>query len=120
MRGARWPWESYVNNLAIAANDASLIPGIKSRRREHLVDAGFTTVNEIAEASNEDLENIKGIGNTTAEKMIACAKALDRQSIFFKQPSPELPKHDTEVFIDLEGSNLYPSKSGSAMVNYLI
>jgi len=120
LRGARWPWESYVNNLAIAANDASLIPGIKSRRREHLVDAGFTTVNEIAEASNEDLENIKGIGNTTAEKMIACAKALDRQSIFFKQPSPELPKHDTEVFIDLEGSNLYPSKSGSAMVNYLI
>ena len=120
LRGARWPWESYVNDLAIAANDASLIPGIKSRRREYLADAGFTTVNEIAEASKEDLEDIQGIGNKTAEKMIACAKALDSQSIFFKQPLPELPKHGTEVFIDLEGSNLYPSKSGSAMVNYLI
>ena len=120
LRGARWPWESYVNNLAIEANDVSLIPGIKARRREHLVDTGFQTVSEIAEASTEDLVDVKGIGNSTAEKMIACAKALTSQSIFIKQPVPEFPKAVTEAFIDLEGSNLYRSESGSAMVNYLI
>ena len=120
LRGARWPWESYVNSLAIEANDVSLIPGIKAKRREQLVDAGFQTVNEIAEASTEDLVDVKGIGNSTAEKMIACAKAHTSQSIFIKQPVPEFPKTTVEVFIDLEGSNLYRSGSGSAMVNYLI
>lgn len=120
LRGARWPWESYVNTLAIDANDASLIPGIKSKRREQLVDAGYKTVNEIAKATTEDLADIKGIGDSTAYKMIACAQALSSKSIISKQPVPEFTRAGTEVFIDLEGSNLYQSESGAAMVNYLI
>ncbi len=120
LRGAHWPWESYVNKLAIKANDITLIPGIKAKRRDQLVDAGLETVNEIADASIENLTDIKGIGHKTAEKMSACAKALTNESIYIKQPVPELPKAVTEVFIDLEGSSEYRDGSESSTVNYLI
>ena len=120
LRGARWPWESYVNELAIKANDVSLVPGIKAKRRDQLFDSGFQTVNTIADASIEELTNIKGIGSTSAEKISACAKALTSESIYVKQPVPQLPKPATEVFIDLEGSPEHRVKSGSSTVNYLI
>ncbi|PZC47123.1 MAG: putative nuclease, RecB family [Chloroflexi bacterium] len=120
LRGARWPWESYVNNLAIKANDASLVPGIKAKKRDQLFNAGLQTVNKIADASIEELTNIKGIGVSSAGKISACAKALASESIYIKQLVPQLPKSATQIFIDLEGSPEHKVESGSSTVNYLI
>ena len=49
-RSAKWPWESYVNRLAVEANDVSLLPGVGGAKREVLASAGFGSVDIMAKS----------------------------------------------------------------------
>jgi len=53
------------------------IPNIASKTKEALIEAGYETIGEILDASEEDLTEIEGIGGKTADAIIfACQEAL--------------------------------------------
>jgi len=52
------------------------LPGIGKVLAAHLKEAGFDTIEKIAQASIEDLTKIKGCGKTMAEKLIKTAKTM--------------------------------------------
>ncbi len=58
---AEWPWETYVNSLAVQANDVSLVPGVGVATRNGLISAGFGTVEAVAVAKLDDLTKIRGL-----------------------------------------------------------
>ena len=74
--GGRWPWETYVNNLAVQANDVSLIPGVGVAIREGLIREGYRTVEAVANARGEELTKVPRVGKTTARKFITVAQAI--------------------------------------------
>ena len=117
---AKWPWVSYVDGLAIAANDVSLVPGVGAATRSNLVEAGFTTVDNIASAGEADLVSVKRIGGTTAKKMVVSAQAIQGKKPMRRGELPELRRGETEVFFDFEGAQDQDDDDGLEMVNYLI
>ena len=52
----------------------SALPGIGPKSEKVLIAAGYKTIDDIANATLEDLLNVKGIGKKTAEKIIEAAK----------------------------------------------
>jgi transcription termination/antitermination protein NusA len=50
------------------------LAGVGEKTVRKLVDAGFTTQESVAEASADELAQIPGIGDKTAEKLIAAAR----------------------------------------------
>lgn len=54
----------------------SELPGVGEKTVEALQEAGFTTVDDVRNASVEDLCKAKGVGEKKAEKIIEAAKAL--------------------------------------------
>lgn len=60
-----------VSGKAISILD---LEGVGRKTKDLLVEAGFDTMEKVANASIEDLVKFKGIGKKSAEKMIASAK----------------------------------------------
>ena len=116
----RWPWASYVDQLAIDSNDVSLISGVGGVRRGALITAGFDSVDDVACADPASLTDIKGVGPPTAEKFVSSAKAISQGIPVRRQETPELRPARTEVFFDFEGAEPEDPDGGLAMVNYLI
>jgi len=54
------------------------LPGVGEKALEVLREAGYTTIDVIAETSQQDLEKLPGFGLTTAEKLIKAARALQQ------------------------------------------
>jgi N utilization substance protein A len=52
------------------------LPGVGEKGLEVLRKAGYTTVDAIARASEEDLEKLPGFGKTTAEKLTKAAREM--------------------------------------------
>ena len=52
------------------------LSGVGEKMLEHLKEAGFDTLAKIADASVEDLTNVKGLGEVKATKIIKDAKKL--------------------------------------------
>ena len=117
---ARWPWVSYVDGLAVAANDVSLIPGIGAATRSNLVEAGFSTVQNVASAEEADLVAVKRVGVATAKKMVVSAQAIQGKKPLRRGEMAELRRGKTEVFFDFEGAQAQDEVDGLEMVNYLI
>ena len=115
-----WPWESHVNKLAIARNDISLIPGIGPAKREGLIGAGIRTVDDIEAAPEPVLTNIRGVGINTARKFTTSAKAIVQGRPLRREKEVQVPTAQTEVFVDLEGTDSRIGTSGPEVVNYLI
>lgn len=61
-----------------AEEDAELedIWGVGASRADDLRDAGFDSVQDVADASTDALTEVSGIGDSTADKMIDSAKDL--------------------------------------------
>jgi uncharacterized protein len=116
----RWPWESFVDGLAIERNDVSLLPGVGPAKRQGLVDAGFQTVDDVAIAQEDSLIELPGIGAATARKHIGSAMAIARGHPVRRAETPRLPTATTQVFFDLEGTDPRIGEEGLAVVNYLI
>ncbi|GIT42789.1 MAG: hypothetical protein Ct9H300mP11_07250 [Chloroflexota bacterium] len=76
---AGWPWESYVDSQAIVANDVSLIVGVGASVRENLMKSGYTTLQSIAQADENELVSIDRVGPSSAKKMVVSAQAIQSQ-----------------------------------------
>ena len=116
----QWPWETYVNQLAIDRKDVSLVPGIGAAKRNDLIEAGFDDVQAIAASAVESLTEIRGIGEKMASKLITSANALVLERPIPRGKAPELPKSKNQVFLDLEGTDSRIGAEGLDVVNYLI
>jgi predicted RecB family nuclease len=118
--GAMWPWESYANDMAITAGDASTVPGVGASTRERLAEIGLHTVADVAEADPEHLMQAKGIGASKAGRMGSAARALRSSAVVPRAPVPDVATGETAVYFDLEGSTPDLAEDGVATVNYLI
>lgn len=116
----KWPWESYVDQLAVKAGDISLIPGVGPARRSALADAGFRTIDEVARATEDVLVAAKGVGYPTAFSIRTAAQALVAGKPVPRTELKAFPKKATEVFLDLEGTDPRIGVDGLEVVNYLI
>lgn len=116
----RWPWESYVDSLAIVAKDVSLIPGVGPAIREALISEGFKTVDAVANAQVQSLTNVHRVGATTARKFISSARAIHDGHPVRRDTNLEVLRAKTEVFLDFEGTDPRIGVEGLEVVNYLI
>lgn len=116
----KWPWESYVNNLADESKDVSLIPDVGPAKRRNLVALGFSKVDDVANAELDKLVQAKGIGKVTAEKMLTVAQAINQAKPVRRARTSEVQKGQTEVFFDFEGTDPRLNAEGLPVVNYLI
>lgn len=114
-----WPWESYTDHVAEERHDVSLIPEVGPYKREKLVAAGVSTVQQVAEAPPSLLTSIKGIGEKTATKFINSARAIQTGK-HIRLAQITLPKAETELYVDLEGTGGVPSGDDLEPIDYLI
>ena len=119
-RSAKWPWEPYINSLAVQANDVSLLPGVGGSRRQVLVSAGFGSVDTMAKADEKSLISLPGIGGPTAKKIICSAQSIQQGIPIQFGTIPAIRRGTTEVFFDLEGTDPRIGVEGLEVVNYLI
>lgn len=117
---AKWPWETYVNGLALAANDVSLVSGVGDSTRALLAAVGIETVADLASADEEGLTRIQGIGDAKARRFLTSARALVSGAVVPRGPMPRVSDGRTQVFLDLEGSLPEMADEGPDIVNYLI
>ncbi|MEE2948796.1 MAG: TM0106 family RecB-like putative nuclease [Chloroflexota bacterium] len=117
---AGWPWESYVDSQAIVANDVSLIVGVGASVRENLMKSGYTTLQSIAQADENELVSIDRVGPSSAKKMVVSAQAIQSQRPQRRGELDEILKGKTEVFFDFEGAQEQVGFETAFQVNYLI
>ena len=117
---AGWPWASYVDSQAIAANDVSLIVGVGTSVRYNLVEAGYATLQSIAAANETELVNVERVGPASARKMVVSAQAIQSQKPLPRGELLEILRGKTEVFFDFEGAQEQDQFETSSQVNYLI
>ncbi|MCS5668521.1 MAG: TM0106 family RecB-like putative nuclease [Dehalococcoidia bacterium] len=117
---AGWPWASYVDSQAIAANDVSLIVGVGTSVRQNLVEAGYATLQSIAAANETELLNVERVGPASARKMVVSAQAIQSQKPLPRGELLEILRGKTEVFFDFEGAQEQDQFETSSQVNYLI
>ncbi len=68
----------------------STLPGVGPAMEVNLAEAGFKTMGAVAQATVEALMQVKGIGEKTAEKLIAAAKqVLEEHKITLTKPTPQ-------------------------------
>ncbi len=67
--------------------DLAQLPGIGPKTKANLETAGFTKVSAIAKASVQQLRQVQGIGERTAQKLIQSAQGIVRQ--YAEQDEPE-------------------------------
>jgi len=117
---AGWPWASYVDSQAEAAGDVSLIVGVGTSVRDSLVEAGYSTLQSIAEANETELVSVKRVGHASAKKMVVSAQAIRGQKPLPRGELEEILRGKTEVFFDFEGAQEQDDFEAFAQVNYLI
>lgn len=117
---ARWPWTSYVDRMAVEANDVSLVGGVGASKRVGLVAAGFSTVREVASAQEACLTEVRGIGPASAKKFVTSAKAIEQGRPLRRSATQPIRQGKTEVFFDFEGVQPDADEDPLDMVNYLI
>ncbi len=118
---AEWPWERYINHEAIRMRDVSLVGQVGPRLKEKLVSRGFKKIWDVSSASNDALQAIEGISESTAKKLILNARALMKN-----EPVPidlsglNFPAKSVEIFLDMEGTDEPDLEGATDAVDYLI
>lgn len=112
-------WSAYTNQQAIERNDASLLQGVGKATRERLEAAGFSTVDDIREASRSDLTDVHGVGKATADRLKVHAEVLDSGE-HVQVGDVDLPDAEIEIFLDLEGTANNPYDGVQQDMDYLI
>ncbi len=116
----KWPWTSYIDGLAVEANDVSLLTGVGQATRDSLVAAGFQTLEAIAKANETELVAVNRVGPTTARKMMVSAQAIQEKRPVRRGQLGDIRRGKTEVFFDFEGAQEGDQAEVLEMVNYLI
>ena len=100
----------------------STLPGVGPAMQEHLVEAGFKTIDAVAQATVEQLTQAKGVGDKTAEKLIAAAKqVMDEHHVTLSKSaatemlglSDDAPSTEAGTGIDRGGSAVALPGSGT-------
>ncbi len=113
-------WHSYVDAMAIQNDDVSLLPCVGGVRHVHLFDFGFKTVDDVATADEAALVKAKGVGGSTPKIIISTVQSLQQKAPIRRDRTPEIRRGRTEMFFDLEGTDLGVEGEGLNVVNYLI
>jgi transcription termination factor NusA len=83
------------------------VTGVSETRAENLRDEGFTTVDDVAEADASDLEDVHGVGESTAYDLIDSAQeVITGEHSSDDEDEPEEEEDEEEVGLeDLEEVN---------------
>lgn len=114
-----WPWEAYTDRCAIEADDVSLVDGVGPALRGSLVAAGFATVRALAQAREDALAAVPGVGPARQRRLPVSADALARR-VHVKLADVSLPSAPVEVFLDLEGTSELVGDGEIEPIDYLI
>ncbi len=95
------PWHDYCLPMLYAVQDISLIDGLGREKKKALLSSRFTDIEAIAKASAQDLTQVRGIGEKTADRIVAQAQVL-----IDKEPRvlaiPQFPDAAVELHLDME------------------
>ncbi len=84
--GAQWPWMTYTNHMALRLRDVSLVSQVGPRMKEKLAARGLRKVWDLSSATPERLQDIPGVGRTTAERLIVNARAIQKREMHPSRP----------------------------------
>ena len=96
------PWKSFGDK--IAEGDLTRLWQIGYPRRQALMEAGYFTMADVADANEEDLALVPKIDRYVAAHISAQAKAILRGAPVFRNPV-RLPRARAEMFLDMENCN---------------
>lgn len=95
-------WRTFCGDIALANEDASLLPGMRRTVWQMLHARGKGRISEVTTIPKDELMQLKGVGDKVADKILLHARALtDDQSIVFK-PVKLPPPSPYDVFYDIE------------------
>lgn len=113
-----FPWENYGMKTAKRIREISLIPDVGKIKKARLFQAGITTLEDMANAEVRKLR-IGGISTKSLERWQLSAQALLQNKRIVLE-KPRLPVAKTEIFLDLEGTDVFLSEGSEVKVDYLI
>ena len=106
-----YPWRRHNDRVARESGDVSLVGGVGADTRSKLHGAGIRTVDDMVHAGQDRLTAIDGIGRRKAASYMASAEALSTGRPVRKGTAPELPARRTEVFLDVQGTDVMGEKN---------
>ena len=98
------PWQSYGDRIVEELRDVTLLPGVKTALRDNFNAAGYYTIDDIEQASEEDLLAIPKVGRKTAKQHIFKAKAIVK-GVPIRKSVVQLPHAPVGMFLDMENLN---------------
>ena len=101
-----YPWRAHNDRVARESGDVSLVDGVGAAIHSLLLRAGIRTVDDMLRAGPDRLRTRYGIGKKRAASYITSAKALSTGEPVQRGPGPELPARRTEVFLDVQGTDI--------------
>ena len=114
------PWKSFGDR--VAEEDLTRLWQIGYPRRQALVEAGYFTIEDVADANEEELSQVPKIDRYVAGHINAQAKAILKGTPVFRN-SVLLPSAGVEIYLDMENCNEGSDVlfgSGDGFFNYLI
>ena len=118
-----YPWKNYCDKKAVETRDISLINGLGIEKKKQFHELGLKTIDDLISCTESDLLKIKGVGKKTAQNYMVSAKALTSDKVIRKTTEKIiLPKRETEIFLDLEGLDIFNALTNEedAQTDYLI
>ena len=94
-------WHDYCLRMLYAIQDISLLNGLSGAKKGAIIEAGYADLPDISNADPEDLSEVRGIGESTAERMVMQAEVLiDGQPRILSVP--RFPNTEVELYLDME------------------
>lgn len=95
-------WEPECMTTLQETKDLTLVFKLSRKVKNQLKELGINNLGDLAEASEQRLCEIKGIGTARARRWkIQARSILNKEPIVLKKP--KLAQHQTEIFFDIEG-----------------
>ncbi|GAH87814.1 unnamed protein product, partial [marine sediment metagenome] len=95
------PWHHYCLRTLYALKDISPLNGFGGAKKGAIIEAGYADLPDISNADPEDLSDIRGIGQPTAQRMVMQAEVLlDGQPRILS--APQFPEAKVELYLDME------------------
>jgi predicted RecB family nuclease len=95
-------WKDVCYEEAQMRNDVTLVAGLRRAAKPDLSEAGIVTVQDLARADPEILQEFRGIGSKSAPRLVAQAGSQMTGEVK-RIGKPKLPKCQMELFYDIEG-----------------
>jgi predicted RecB family nuclease len=113
-----FPWENYGMKVAKRTKEISLIPDVGQMKKSKLLQVGITTLEDMANAEIGKMR-ISGISVKSLERWKLSAQMLLQNSHRVLE-KPRLPIAKTEMFLDLEGTDVFVLEGSEVKADYLV